>query len=260
MLTQTFLHIPGIGPRLEQRFWEEGLFSWDTVLATPDTLPFSPGQISLILYYLRRSQEALHQRNIYFFDQLLPSTMRWRLYPEFASQTVFLDIETNGGPAGYQSTTLVGLYDGQEYQLFLAGKNLHLLETALRRYDLIVTFNGTLFDLPFLQRDLDIAFYQSHIDLRFLLKRLGYRGGLKKVEQALGIKRESAIDGLRGYDAILLWQQYRRGNQHALDTLIAYNRRDVFSLATLLEIGYRLAREQAWPGRVLPPLTMSNEQ
>ncbi len=237
---------------MEQRLWERGLFSWDEVLAAPDKMRFSQSQTSLILHYLRLSKEALQQKNIYFFEQLLSSSTLWRLYPEFSSQTVFLDIETNGGAAGYGNTTLVGLYDGTTYQSFLAGQNLSALETALRQYDLIVTFNGKTFDIPFLERDLGIAFYQCHIDLCFLLRRLGYKGGLKRVEQAVGIRRAPDIEGLGGYDAVLLWQQYRRGNTEALDTLIAYNRQDVVSLHLLMQIAYDLAREQAWPGRILP--------
>ncbi|RMF92836.1 MAG: exonuclease [Nitrospinota bacterium] len=251
MLTQTFLHIPGIGSRSEQRFWEAGLFSWQDVFNAPERIPLRR-HTSLILHYLRRSQEALAYRNIYFFAQLLPPSMFWRLYPEFSPHTVFLDIETNGGAAGYRSTTLVGLYDGETYRPFIAGKNLGALEEALRRYDFIVTFNGKQFDIPFLARDLGIAFYQVHLDLRFLCRRLGYRGGLKRIEQALGIRRAPEVAGLSGYDAVLLWQRYRRGERRALDTLIAYNRQDVESLQAILEIGYRLARERVWPGRVLP--------
>jgi uncharacterized protein len=78
-----------------------------------------------------------------------------------------------------------------------------------------------------------------HIDLRYVLMRLGHRGGLKTIEQRLGIQRPIDLQGMNGYDAVLLWNRYREGDSQALDTLIRYNREDVVNLKTLMELAYR---------------------
>jgi uncharacterized protein YprB with RNaseH-like and TPR domain len=77
-----------------------------------------------------------------------------------------------------------------------------------------------------------------HIDLRYVLASLGYRGGLKGCERMLGIDRGD-LEGIDGYFAVLLWDDFKRkGNQKALDTLLAYNTLDVVNLETLMVAAY----------------------
>jgi uncharacterized protein YprB with RNaseH-like and TPR domain len=85
----------------------------------------------------------------------------------------------------------------------------------------------------------NISLPAVHIDLRYLLKRLGYRGGLKKIEKELNIVRDTEIDGMNGYDAVLLWKAYQLGDQKALERLIKYNTADIVNLEPLMEIGYQ---------------------
>ena len=48
-----------------------------------------------------------------------------------------------------------------------------------------------------------------------------------------------------GYFAVLLWREYRmRGNAQALETLLAYNIRDVVNLEALLVKAYNLKAAQ----------------
>jgi len=59
---------------------------------------------------------------------------------------------------------------------------------------MIVTFNGTCFDVPFIKKIFpEINFNQIHIDLRYFLKRLGLSGGLKIIENEMNIKRSDWI-------------------------------------------------------------------
>jgi len=77
-----------------------------------------------------------------------------------------------------------------------------------------------------------------HIDLRYVLASLGYRGGLKGCERMLGMDRGD-LEGIDGYFAVLLWDDFRRkGNQKALDTLLAYNTLDVVNLEALMVAAY----------------------
>ena len=66
-----------------------------------------------------------------------------------------------------------------------------------------------------------------------MLSRLGYKGGLKGCEKQLGLDRHE-LDGVDGYTAVLLWQEYTRTrNTRALDTLLAYNIQDVLNLRNI---------------------------
>lgn len=148
---------------------------------------------------------------------------------------VFLDIETTGLSNYYDEITLVGLYDGQRVETLIAGHNLKKLPDFLSRYDIVVTFNGTLFDLPFLKSKLpSLRLPPIHIDLRYLLKRLGYAGGLKAIEHKLGMRRSEKAQAINGYLATVLWSRYKRGDLSALEQLVHYNVADVTNLQTLL--------------------------
>ena len=244
MLCQTFQHIPGLGERRERALWRRGISSWDDLLAAPQRSGLPATLLRDAQAIIELSKEALRQGNIYFFAQLLPVREHWRLYGDFQDVTAYLDIET--GPLGHgrQGITVIGLFDGQEFRSFVRGHNLHTFEDYLRRYDLLVTFNGKSFDLPVIERDLGIPIYQAQIDLRMFLHHLGYHGGLKRIERQWGILREDQIAGLTGFDAVLLWARYRHGDSAALERLIAYNRADVVNLEVLLKRSYELARDQ----------------
>jgi uncharacterized protein len=244
MLSHTFQHIPGLGERRERTLWRRGISTWDDFLAAPQRSGLPATLLRDAEAMIHLSREALRQGNVYFFAQLLPVREHWRLFGDFQAATAYLDIET--GPLGHgrQGITVIGLFDGQEFRSFVRGDNLHTFEDYLRRYDLLVTFNGKSFDLPMIERDLGIPIYQAQIDLRLFLRQLGYHGGLKRIERQWGIDREDAIAGLTGFDAVLLWARYRHGDAAALQRLIAYNRADVVNLEVLLRRGYALARDR----------------
>jgi len=119
------------------------------------------------------------------------------------------------------------------------GVNLNRFETAIASYELVTTFNGSLFDLPVIRRHFPhIALPPVHIDLRFLLKRLGYRGGLKAIEKRFSLTRAAEINGMNGYDAVKLWTAYQQGELSALERLVQYNTADIVHLEPLMERGY----------------------
>ncbi len=114
---------------------------------------------------------------------------------------------------------------------------------------MLVTFFGTGFDIPFLKRSFpNLPFPHLHVDLCYLYKRLGLRGGLKSIEVQMGIQRSSGTAGLSGWDAVRLWNEYRRGRQASLDTLLAYNGDDVRNMTDLLGEGYRRMARQVLGG------------
>ena len=236
MLEQTFIHIPGIGPKTEQTLWRRGIHSWQDFLRHKKPV-LSPAKDRLIHEHLEASLS--HRDHIGYFDERLPAGEKWRLFDAFRRRVVYLDIETSGYDPWDNDITVIGLYDGNGIQTFVNGKNLESFEMAIADYDLVITFNGACFDLPFIKRSFPgISLPEGHIDLRFVLKKLGYEGGLKRIEKDLGITRGDDIDGVDGFEAVRLWRKYQRGDKKALKTLISYNNADIINLEPLMEMAY----------------------
>ena len=107
---------------------------------------------------------------------------------------------------------------------------------ALNGVEIIHTYNGRRFDLPFIHRKLGINLEEmfSHRDLMYDCRKNNLRGGFKAVERQLGITRDSA--GITGFDAVRLWWRYVDAfDLDALNTLLQYNKEDVINLKILKE-------------------------
>jgi uncharacterized protein YprB with RNaseH-like and TPR domain/predicted nuclease with RNAse H fold len=246
MLQHTFIHIPGIGKQTELDLWKGGIHSWDDADRFEKRFGFVGARLQMKLdEYIPASREAIRLKNAAFFERLSTLGEAWRVFPEFADQCVYLDIETTGLSAVFDRITVVGLYDGRKYKVFVEGENLNELPEHLRQYSVVVTFNGATFDLRFLK----LAFPQMtlppiHIDLRWVTRKLGVAGGLKSVEEAFGLNRAKEIEDLTGYDATVLWAKYLRGEKSALEQLVQYNTEDVVHLKAIMEIAYdKLCKE-----------------
>ncbi len=249
MLKNTFVHIQGIGPRTEQALWAGGVRTWEDYLARPAP-PLSRSRDRLVRDGLERSLQNLHDAA--YFSRRLQDRETWRLFGTFRNRTAYLDIETSGGYEGYDEITVIGLYDGRQTRTFVNGVDLDTFEIAVSDYDVIVTFNGACFDLPYIRRSFPgISLPPAHIDLRFLLRRLGFSGGLKRIEQRVGLAREGDIEGMNGLDAVRLWAEHLNGDTGALERLIQYNTADIVHLEPLMEMGYREMMEGLLGGRSL---------
>lgn len=240
MLHQTFIHIPGIGKLTELELWKAGIHSWDDA----DRFEKRFGQVGARLQkrldeYIPLSRKAIQYKDASFFERLSTLGEAWRVFPEFADQCVYLDIETTGLSSVFDSVTVVGLYDGHKYKVFVEGENLNSLPDHLRNYSVAVTFNGSGFDFRFLKLAFpEMALPPIHIDLRWVTRKLGFKGGLKSIESKLGLTRNKSVDDLTGYDATVLWAKYLRGEKSALEQLVQYNTEDVVHLKAIMEIAY----------------------
>jgi uncharacterized protein YprB with RNaseH-like and TPR domain len=236
MLERTFIHILGIGPKTEKTLWSRGIHRWQDFLDHPKPV-FSPAKDRLIGNELETA--LTHRNDIGYFNDRLPPGEMWRVFNRFKHRAVYLDIETSGYDQWTSDITVIGLYDGKRVQTFVNGKNLDAFEMAIARYDLVITFNGACFDLPFIRRAFPgISLPGGHIDLRFVLKKLGYEGGLKRIEKNLGINRSTEIKDVDGFEAVRLWRKYQLGDKEALKTLIRYNNADIQNLEPLMEMSY----------------------
>ncbi len=242
MLKNTFQHIPGIGAEIEKRIWASGITDWECFSST-DHFPLPMKRMEMLAAHLPESSRQYAAGNPAYFGSALPADLHWRFFPEFRETTVYLDIETDGLDPYNGNITTIALYDGRSVSWYVNGDNLFDFVDDIAKYKVIVTYNGKVFDVPFICRYFNITMPQTHIDLRYILGSLGYKGGLKKCETALGIHRGD-LTGIDGFFAPLLWEEYRRGhNRKALDTLLAYNIEDVVNLEKLMVMAYNMKIE-----------------
>jgi uncharacterized protein YprB with RNaseH-like and TPR domain len=151
----------------------------------------------------------------------------------------YLDIETTGlAPSGCDITVIgIHLCRGSEVDFVqLVGKDITaagILE-CLDGTDVLYTYNGSRFDLPFIQAVLGVNLAEMfrHRDLMFDCWRNGLYGGLKGVERQLGISRK--LPDMNGWEAVKLWWRYVESfDLDALNRLLEYNKEDVLNLKTL---------------------------
>jgi len=151
----------------------------------------------------------------------------------------YLDIETTGLCSFYDEITVIGIClanAGGNRLVQLVGGDVtraNLLQT-LRCVDTIYTYNGSRFDLPFINSRLRVNLREHfhHHDLMHDCWRKDLYGGFKSVERQLGIPRR--LQGIGGAEAVMLWWRYQIDHDRkALDLLLEYNKEDVVNLVTL---------------------------
>jgi uncharacterized protein YprB with RNaseH-like and TPR domain len=239
MLQNTFLHIKGVGRITERKIWKSGIKTWQGYLKNWKKVDLPEKRSMRILDAVEESRNEFESGNHSYFKDRLPLMEQWRAYKDFEDSTVFLDIETTGLAFQRHDITVIGMYDGSRHSNYVKGMNLDDFQFELPLYKVLVTFNGSMFDVPFIKAKYpSVGFDQIHLDLRFLMRRIGYSGGLKRIENQLGITRRQDVEDLRGIDAVRLWKSYERGNDGALNVLIKYNSEDVQNLTRLMRITY----------------------
>jgi hypothetical protein len=178
-------------------------------------------------------------------------------------RAVFLDTETTGlaGGAGTAAFLIgVGWFDGERFwvrQYFMRDYHeeaalLHALAEDLRRFDLLVTFNGKMFDVPLL----DARFRLSrgrfplgeapHLDLLHPARRLWKARlescRLQSLEAGLmGLRRHGDIPGEEIPQVYFDW--VRRRDARMLVKVFEHNRQDIVSLAALAVLACQWVEE-----------------
>lgn len=262
MIQNTFLFLERTTAAKERKIWQQGILNWDDFLKA--------GKIKGISalakkYYDRKIIEArrkLYEGDSSYFAARLPQAEHWRLYDFFKEETVYLDIETDG-LSDNCDVTLVGLFDGYDTKTMIRRVNLDwpLLKKELEKYKIVVTFNGSVFDLPFVKKRYGNVIPQlPHYDLRFCCSRIGLSGGLKMIEKKLNIHRSSQIvENMYGGDAAQLYRMWLgSGDDYYLRLLVEYNEEDVINLKRISEYAYNELRRVTFavndsaPARYLP--------
>jgi uncharacterized protein len=244
MIERSFSFLDSLGARGEQMLWKQGILTWHDFLKTELSCikGISPKRKLFYDQKILEARKALYSQDSAYFSEKLSSAEAWRLYSYFRDEAVFLDIETTGfGSSSY--LTVIGLFDGISTKTMIQGINLDFqaLSEELRRYKLIVTFNGASFDLPFIQkRHSGIIPDLPHLDLRALCARIGLSGGLKQIEKQLGIQRREIVQKFNGGDALTLWKMYRAtGDPYYLELLVEYNEEDIINLKKIADFAVK---------------------
>jgi uncharacterized protein YprB with RNaseH-like and TPR domain/predicted nuclease with RNAse H fold/dephospho-CoA kinase len=225
-------HVPGVHPT---RCPDPHVPPWGDEIGVDASmerslLPFADGHFPISVPTVRSEPVSRKRRNA--------SKTLARLFAalEDPNRVLFLDVETTGLSRYYDHVTLVGwLLDGV-YRVHVAGDDPRPLLDSLGSASVLVTFNGTLFDLGFLEKTFTgLVSPGIHADLRYLAKRLGLIGGQKAIEKQLGISIRSGVEDIDGPEAVLLWHRYLRGDKNSLRRLIEYNRCDVLGMRGILD-------------------------
>lgn len=165
----------------------------------------------------------------------------------------YLDIETTGLSSFYDDITVIGIClanagtGGRSRVIQLVGDDVtraNLLR-SLRRVATIYTYNGSRFDLPFIDVRLgvNLSDHFNHHDLMRDCWRSNLYGGFKAVERQLHIPRR--LQNIGGAEAVALWWRYCiDDDREALSVLLEYNKEDVVNLMALRK---RLHRFECGP-------------
>jgi len=249
MITNSYIFLERVSKNTEQSFWSQGIKSWDEFLARDKVQGISKQRKK---YYDRQISEAKQQlyasNSSYFYDRL-PLAETWRLYDFFKDEAIFLDIETTGVQS-FDDVIVIGLFDGLDVKTMIKGINLNFfaLKQELRKYKLIVTFNGAVFDIPFLKKRYpDLIPNIPVFDVKTACSRIGLTGGLKEIEKKVGIRRNKIIENFYGGDPLCLWRMFKAsGDEYYLKLLVEYNEEDVFNLRKIAELAIGKLKEKIY--------------
>lgn len=251
MIRRTFLLLPGIGQLKERRLWESGVLSWEEFLDRKHLAGISDGRKGSLDHELGMAREFWDRGRTDYFTRLLPSGQHWRMYRRLKDDTAYLDIETDGlGPGAV--ITMVSVHLHGRTTTLTRGMDLSSdnLARALDGTKMLVTFNGSTFDLPMIEREFPFSVPKvPHYDLRHACPKVGLRGGLKQVEVLLGYRRPQEVEYVTGEEAVYLWHLWeRKGSENALKLLRRYNQEDTRNLEPLAETVYQRLEERSLKG------------
>lgn len=232
LLFYSHRQIKGISEVSEKSNWEKGILSLEQ-LAIEEGRQINLFDENLVNPFL----SSLKRNDIALFKETLEKHDYYRIAFSYPEKVVFLDIETTGLSKVYSYITVIGWYIDGIYKHTLYGNSLNELVEDLKKAEILITFNGSLFDLPFLKSHyselIDVIESLGHIDLRFFLKKYGHTGGQKEIEDKMGYRRPKSLTGTDGKEAISLWYKFLKGDDKSLSKLLYYNCYDIFGMVYL---------------------------
>ncbi len=241
MIRRTFLILPTVGAKTERELWGKGIVHWEDFKDRSHLPGFSPERKDRLDRLLGDAEDYLGRKETGYFQRLLPANEHWRLFGDAKEDAAYLDIETDGLGEG-AVTTVVGVHMRGRDTTLVRGIDLDArsLKQALQGCRILITFNGSSFDLPMLEKEFPFVVPRvPHFDLRHGCARIGLKGGLKSIEKQLGMARPTEVEYVTGEEAVYLWRLWeRKGKENALKLLKQYNREDTKNLVPIAEMTY----------------------
>ena len=220
----------------EEKLRAAGITSWLHVLQDPPAIPLSARVRARLLEQLQESLSALEEDNIDFFVRRFPTSQQWRILSRYLDRAAFFDIETSGLSRYTAEVTVASVLHKGRMHSFVRGENLEEFLHLIENVELLVSFNGNCFDIPFVLDAFRIPDLPCpHIDLRWVSYHAGLRGGLKDIERTCGLApRDADLQAVDGLEAVLLWNHCRlRGDPGSRNRLVRYCESDVRALSEL---------------------------
>lgn len=229
MINQALQHCSGIGPVRLAKLHSAGVQTWQDALQYPQRIPASCRQA--MIEESRRCLTALENKDIQYFINRFTPQDKWRILANYLEGATYFDIETLGLSSADPITVIAAWHQGQ-FHIFVEHENLDDFLECLDQVKLLVSFNGSTFDVP---RVLDTFHIPDlpcpHLDLRWTTYHRGLAGGLKEIASRLGIDRPADLRDVSGEQAVLLWQAWKaEQDQAAREHLIRYCAADVLLL------------------------------
>ncbi len=256
MIKNTFHHCSGIGPKTETRLFSLGFNNWDDCLNNPRDLPFKNIKRDTFIHELEEANEKLDNQDIDFFVNKFSTKEHWRVLGTFFDRASFFDIETTG-LYWYESVpSVISAFHQGEFHSFERGNRIDRFLDLIEEMELLVSFNGNSFDIPFLEHSFNIPHLNcTHIDLRWVAYHSGYKSGLKSIENEMGIFRPAEIGDIDGSEAVSLYYKWQEGDLRSKGLLISYCQADVISTKLVAE---KILLEKGFLIKESDPATMFN--
>lgn len=226
MITEALQHIRGIGPVRLERLADLGIRSWQDAVDHARLIPF--GLREEVVAEVDRCLQAVEASDIRYLVEVLDTQDKWRILHHYMDRISWFDIETTGLEYDDSITTICCWHKGQ-LCTFVEHENLDDFLDLLDDVELLVSFNGSTFDIPRVLDGFHIPELPCpHIDLRWPCYHAGLNGGLKQICTELGLQRPTDLSNADGSLAVELWSRWQhQQDKDARQLLIRYCAADV---------------------------------
>lgn len=227
---------------------ERDIHTWADVLDAEDGLAGTCWR--QLAEECRRCLAAFDNGEIRYFTDRFASQDKWRILSHFLDQASYFDIETVGLEYNAAITVICCWHEGQLHT-FVEHENLDDFLELLDEISLLVSFNGSSFDVPRLLDTFHIPELPcAHLDMRWTCFHQGLTGGLKEIADRAGIVRPMDLQSADGELAVRLWFDWRnRQNRAARELLIRYCASDVLMLIMLAHQQFgrtEISQDELW--------------
>ena len=208
MIREALWHLPGLGPERLKQLHLAGIRTWDDFRHLPQDILLPIELHMKILTEIECSEQAIIAADVQALLKRFHPKDLWRIAGHFFDSATFVDIET-AGLSRDSEVTLIGCLHRGRLQTFVRGENLDEFLPLLDDVKLLISFNGSSFDVPRVLGEFHIPTLPCpHVDLRWICYHRDLRGGLKSIERALGLRRPPDLTGTDGAEAVWLWQRW----------------------------------------------------